>query len=118
VKEITIQKLEGIVDNDIILAEKYYSFLSVLNNIKLAPKEIQLLAFTAVKGNITYGNVRTEFCDKYNTTIATIGNMVCTLRKLHLLVKDKGMVKVNPQIALNFNNDVVLQIKLNHVRGE
>lgn len=114
-KPIIIQKLKKDVESDIALAEKYYSFLSVLNNLNLAPREIQLLAFTAVKGNMTYGNVRIEFCEKYDTTIATVGNMICKLRKMKILIKEKGMVKVNPLIVLNFNNDIVLQIKLSHV---
>jgi DNA-binding MarR family transcriptional regulator len=116
--ETTVQKLGKTIESDIIIAEKYYAFLSVLNNLELAPREIQLLAFTAVKGNITYGNVRIEFCEKYKTTIATIGNMVCKLRKMKLLVKEKGMTKVNPQIVLNFSNNIVLQIKLNHVKEQ
>ncbi len=115
-KPTIIQKLQRNVENDIALAEKYYSFLSVLNNLGLAPREIQLVAFTAVKGNMTYGNVRIEFCEKYETTIATVGNMICKLRKMKILIKEKGMVKVNPQIVLDFSNNVVLQIKLDHVR--
>lgn len=115
-KKITVQKLGGYVESDIALAEKYYSFLSTLNGLGLATREIELIAFTAVRGNITYGNVRLEFCERYGTTMATINNMVCKLKKMKILIKEKGMVKVNPQIDLNFNNDVVLQIQLRHER--
>ena len=64
------------------LAQKYYSLLSALNNLKLTEREIQLVAYTAIKGTITYANARTEFCEKYNTTTATINNIVSKLKKV------------------------------------
>jgi hypothetical protein len=35
--------------------------LSAVNGLKLTEREIQLIAFTAVKGNISYGSIREEF---------------------------------------------------------
>jgi hypothetical protein len=75
-RKIIVQTLKKDVTNEYILAEKYYSILSAINNIGLTQREIQLIAFTAIKGNITYANVREEFCKKYNTTSPTINNII------------------------------------------
>jgi hypothetical protein len=60
-----VQSLKKVVDTDFQLAEKYYNILFTINNLHLTEREIQLIAFTAIKGNITYANVREEFCKTY-----------------------------------------------------
>lgn len=97
-------------------AMKYYSILSAVNNLRLTPREIQLIAYTAIKGNISYANNRKEFCQTYETTSATINNLVYKLKRLNIFVKDGGKVKVNPVIVLDFNKPIVLEIKL--INGE
>jgi hypothetical protein len=96
------------------LAEKYYFILSSVNNLKLTPREIQLVAFTAIKGNISYSNIRQEFCTKHNTTVATVNNIIFKLKKIGVLVKIGEKVRVNPVILLNFEKDITLEIKLVH----
>lgn len=112
--KIIVQRLKKAVDNDLLLAEKYYSILSVINNLKLTEREIQLIAFTSIKGNITYANVREEFCKLHNTTSPTINNIISKLKKIGVFIKEAGKVKVNPVIVLDFNNNVTLEIKLVH----
>jgi DNA-binding MarR family transcriptional regulator len=94
------------------IAERYYSILSAVNGLTLTPREIQLIAFTAVKGNISYANNRKEFCEKHDTTSATINNLVYRLKKLGVFIKDGGKIKVNPIIVLDFAKPIVLEIKL------
>lgn len=106
-----VQKL-GVTDNEFLIAEKYYGILSVINNLKLTEREIQLVAFTAIKGNISNANVREEFCKKYSTSSATINNIISKLKKLGMFIKEKGKVKVNPAIILEFKKDVLLAISL------
>jgi DNA-binding MarR family transcriptional regulator len=111
---IVIQRLKKSISTDIQLAEKYYSILSVINSLQLTEREIQLIAFTAVKGNITYANVREEFCKLHNTTSPTINNIISKLKKIGIFIKEAGKVKVNPKIVINFSKDVTLDIKLTH----
>jgi hypothetical protein len=111
---IIVQRLKKEVNDDLQLAEKYYSILSVINNLRLTDREIQLIAFTAIKGNITYANVREEFCKLHNTTSPTINNIISKLKKIGIFVKETGKVKVNPRIVIDFNKDVTLDIKLVH----
>jgi len=109
-----VQSLKKIVQTDIQLAEKYYSILFTINNLHLTEREIQLIAFTAIKGNITYANVREEFCKTYNSTSPTINNIVSKLKRLGIFVKENGKVKVNPKIIIDFHKDLMLNIKLVH----
>jgi hypothetical protein len=113
-KKTIVQKLKKPVEDQFATAEKYYSLLSALNGLKLTQREIQLVAFTAIRGNISYANIRTEFCEKYDSTAPTINNIISKLKKLGVFVKDGTKVKVNPLIILNFENDIVLQITLSH----
>jgi predicted HTH transcriptional regulator len=109
-----VQKLKKDVNGQLELAEKYYAILSNINSLNLTTREIQLIAFTAVKGNITNANVREEFCTKYKTTSPTINNIISKLKKVGIFVKDGGKVKVNPVIVVDFSKDVLLAIKLQH----
>ena len=109
-----VQSLKKVIDTDIQLAEKYYSILFTINNLHLTEREIQLIAFTAIKGNITYANVREEFCKTYNSTSPTINNIVSKLKKLGIFIKENSKVKINPKICIDFQKDLMLNIKLVH----
>ena len=112
--KIIVQRLKKEVDSDMQLAMKYYSILSAINNLHLTEREIQLISFTAIKGNITYANVREEFCKTYNSTSPTINNIISKLKKIGIFVKENGKVKINPVIVIDFKKDLTLDIKLVH----
>jgi hypothetical protein len=112
-KEI-LQRM-GIKSEDALsLAERYYNILFAMNGFKFTQREVQLVAFAAVRGNMTYGNIREDFCRKYDTTSPTINNMISKkLKPMGILVKVDGKVKVNPKILLDFKNvNIILEIKL------
>jgi predicted HTH transcriptional regulator len=111
-KPVILQKLRRSEGSVFSKAEKYYSILSAVNDLKLTNREVELVAFTAVKGNISYANIRKEFCDEFKTSSATINNIISKLKKVGVLVKDGTKVKVNPVIVLDFSKDVTLEIKL------
>lgn len=106
-----IQKLAPSVDSPLSKAERYYSVLFAVNGISLSKREIQLISYMAVEGSISYAPVRDGFCEKYGSSPATINNMVSRLRKLGVLVKDRGRVKVLPRIVLDFKRNIALEIK-------
>ena len=112
--KIIVQRLKKDVMNEMELAKKYYSILSAINNLHLTEREIQLISFTAIKGNITYANVREEFCKTYNSTSPTIINIISKLKKIGIFVKENGKVKINPVIVIDFKKDLTLDIKLVH----
>ena len=109
-----VQRLKTSVEDVIPMAEKYYRILSAVNDLKLTKREIQLIAFAAIKGNISYANIRKEFCERYDSTSPAINNIISKLKKMGIFVKDGTKVKVNPIILLNFEKDLVLQITLTH----
>lgn len=111
---IIVQKLKTQLTDSYSVAEKYYSLLSAVNNLGLTSREVQLIAFTAIKGNISYANIREEFCSKYKSSSPTINNMISKLKKIGVFVKDGTKVKVNPVIVLNFEKDITLQINVTH----
>jgi hypothetical protein len=113
-KKVIVQTLLRRVGDDYSMAEKYYSLLSTVNDLKLTTREIQLIAFAAVNGNISYSSIREEFCKKFNSTSPTINNMISKLKKVKVLVKDGTKVKVNPLILLNFKDNIKLEIKIEH----
>ena len=112
--KIIIQKMKKPVEDSFAVAEKYYHILSAVNSLGLTEREVQLIAFTAIKGNISYANIRQEFCDKYKSSPPTINNIISKLKRIGVFVKDGTKVKVNPIIILDFEKDIVLQISVSH----
>ena len=112
--KIVVQRLKKEVDSDMKLAMLYYSILSAVNSLNLTERELQLISFTAIKGNITYANVREEFCKTYNSTSPSINNIISKLKRIGIFIKENGKVKVNPVIVIDFKKDLTLDIKLVH----
>ena len=117
-KTTTIQKLRRKEKDAISVAQRYYSILSAVNDLHLTERQIQLIAFTAIKGNISYSTNKEEFCKTYNSSPPTINNIVSELKKLGIFVKDASKIKVNPKILLNFETEITLHIDLNRRQGE
>lgn len=111
-KKTIIQKLKKQEKDPLSAARRYYSILSAVNDLKLTEREIQLVAFTAIKGNISYSSYRDEFCKMYNSSSPTINNLISKLKKLSIFVKDASKIKVNPKIILPFESDIVLETKI------
>ena len=111
-----VQKIKKVYSTGMDIAEKYYSVLSILNDLNLTNREIQLLAYTSVRGTISSKPARDEYCKKYGSSLATVNNMMSSLRKKGLLVKENTKLRVNPVISPNFSQDLGLVITL--VNGE
>lgn len=117
---MTVQRLSKEADNPIALAQRYYGLISSLNDLFLTEREIQLIAFSAIKGSISLPQVREEFCQLYNSSAATINNMLSSrLRKLGIFIKDANKNDiVNPVLSLDFSKPIVLQVSLSVPRKE
>lgn len=113
-KKIIVQKFLRKVEDNYAMAEKYYSMLSTINDLKLTQREIQLVAFTAIRGNISYSSIREDFCKKYNSTSPTINNIISKLKRIGVFVKDGTKIKVNPVIILPFDENITLELKMEH----
>lgn len=113
-RKMIVQRLKKELDNDTSVSYRYYSVLSALNDLMLTDREVQLMSFIAVSGSISVPSNREKFCSTYQTTGATVNNMVSKLKKRNLLLKKDGKIVVNPLISLDFSNDITLEIKILH----
>lgn len=111
---ITTLRITKKYNTSLDLAIKWFSVLSALNDFKWTRLEIRLLAFTAIKGDISSGGRKEAFCDLFKSTKSSIGNTISKLSKKYYLVKIDDKIKVHPQFLLDFENDIVSQIKLLH----
>jgi len=109
-----VQKLKKDLRNNKEVAYRYYSVLSAFNDLQLTKREVQLMSFIAVSGSISVPSNRDKFCKEYETTGATVNNMVSKLKKRNLLVKKDGKIIVNTIISLDFSKDISLEIKILH----
>lgn len=108
------QSITQKVNSDIERAVVYYTVLFMMNNLKVTKGEIKLVAFTAVRGNITNGNVRDEYCRTYKTTVSVIGNIVSKLKKLGIFVEnEKEKTVINPKIVLDFTKNITIGLNIN-----
>jgi hypothetical protein len=109
--EKIVQKIERSYSEQDI-AYIYYSVISIVNKLGITDMELNLLAYTAIRGGITNPAAKKDFCETYKTSLAYINNMISKLRKKKLLIKRGSKIAITPVIALNFKNDVTLQIAL------
>lgn len=107
-----VQEIEKRYDSDIAKVLKYYTVLFSLNDISLSPKEMELLAFTAVKGTISSATARREFINLFDSSSQSLENIKGRLVKKEWLVKIDGKIKVNEILQLDFTKDLLLEIKL------
>lgn len=105
-----LQRLKIDIDTPLVVAEKYFAIISIINDLGLARREIQLMAFTAVKGDV--GVRKEEFVEMYGSSLATLGNIVSKLTKEQFLKKDKKVVSVNASLLQQFEEGVRLDITL------
>ena len=96
-------------------AVAYYRTICAVNNIPISKKQVYLLAFTAIKGSITNPAAREEFCTVYRSSKATVNNMISSLKKKGLFVKENNKIRINPIISLDFNQPISLRIDISYV---
>ena len=109
---ITTLRIKKEFDTSLELAVKWYSIVSILNNFKWTCMQVNILSFTAVKGDISSSCRVADFCSLFNTTSSSVANCVSELYKKGFIVK-QGKTKVHPQLLLDFNNNILTQLALN-----
>lgn len=107
--EITLKKS---YEDRYLMAQSYFRVILGVLGENLTPKELQLLSFIAVRGNILTTTIRNDFMERYNTTQATINNTLAKLKKRKLVIKEPGKIVVNPQIYKGMDSEVKINIGL------
>ena len=111
--DFILQKIKKQEETALDVAIKYYSIICLINDIKLSRRQIELLAFTSIRGTISSLSAKTDFSEAFGSYIATVNNMISELSNMGLLEKFQGKYRVRHQIALDFTNrDIKLDISL------
>jgi len=109
---LSIQVLKREFKEPLEKAVRYYSMISIWNNLKLTEREVQLLSYTAIRGTISSLSSKEEFSRLFHSSPATINNIISRLSSIGLLTKSGGKYRVNEQINLDFSKNLVIGFKL------
>jgi hypothetical protein len=107
-----LQKIKINKEDILEKAIKYYSVFFKINDVPITKKEIELLAFTAIKGGITSISAREEFVKRFDSSLASLENIKGKLVQKKFIIKKDKKLKINPLINLDFTKRIVLQIDL------
>lgn len=108
---ITTLRIKKKYETKIDVAIKYYSILSIINNLGWSPLDIKILAFTALEGSISSGGKRERFCELFNSTKNTVYNYTGLLEKAGYLIKKEKKIVLHPQLSLP-SSTIILNITL------
>lgn len=108
-----IQKINTKIKDKYDLAYKYFFILSVVNDLDLVKRDVQLLSY-AISEDKNVSEVKEEFIEKFNTSMATVGNIISKLYRLKILKKHKRVVKIQPVFLIDFNKDLALALVFKH----
>ena len=112
--KVVVQKINNPGNSPYDIAYKYFSMISLLNDLGLVKRDLQLLAYSCSE-NKDISDIREEFAEKFKSSIATVGNIITKLYKRGIVVKEgerKGAIRVVPVLNLNFEVDLVLNINI------
>ncbi len=111
--ETIVQNIQASVKSDFDMAFKYFTIISIINNLHLVKRDLQLLAFSAAEKQ-SVNLCKKDFCKKFGTSMATVGNIISKLYKCKVLIKDKKTVEINPLLLQNFENNFEIKLNLKH----
>lgn len=109
---VIVQRLEKKLGSDLAKAVAYYSILACLNKLSLTERQIELLAFTSIRGTITNPSARKEFIELFDSSLASLENLKGKLVKAGWLIKVDNKYRIHSSLTMDFTKDVILQIKL------
>jgi hypothetical protein len=109
-KQVLIKTIKKSFDDKIKAGITWFKFIAAINDIKLAPRELELLAFINYRGTISSLSSKEEFCRLFDSSVGTVSNMTSQLlKRSRLLVKEKGKIKINPALRVDFDKDFVVR---------
>lgn len=106
--KVTLQEINLEYKTRIEIAIKYFSIVLTLSDIHLPPRDLELLAFIAVRGTISSPSAKEEFIKQFDSTLGTIANMTSRLSKKKLIIKQSNKYRLNPYFKVNLTNSKYL----------
>jgi len=106
------QRWDKEVDGDLQRAIVYYSILSNVNELDLTVRQVELLAFTSLRGTISSITAKREFARRFSSSVDSVGNLISNLYRRQFLQKEGKRIFVNPAIDFDFSEDIVINIRI------
>lgn len=107
-----VQKIKNISENQYERAYRYYAILSIINDLQLTKKELEVIAFTSREGNISDYKIKNKFYDEFGGSSFSLTNTIASLKKKKLLLKEKTLIFINPIISLDFKEELNIVITI------
>lgn len=108
-RQTIVKTIKKSFANKIKAGITWFRFIAAINDIKLTKRELELLSFTNLRGTISSLQAKEEFCKIFESSPATISNMIGPLIEKKLFVKEKSKVRVNPSLRVDFSHDFVVR---------
>lgn len=110
---MVIQRVKKRALNKYEAAITYYRLLFTINEIEVSNREIELVAFIALNGNLYEKGNKEKFIEMYKSSIHTVYNMITPLVNKNILVREgRYSLKVNDQILPDFNSSISLILQI------
>lgn len=107
--KVLVKTIQKSFDDKIQAGLTWFKFICAVNDIKLAPRELELLAFINYRGTISSSSAKEEFIKIFDSSEGTVTNMTSRLLRRKLLVKEKSKTKINPALRVDFDHDFVVR---------
>ena len=108
-KEVLVKTIKKSFTSKIKAGITWFKFISAVNDIKLAKRELELLAFINYRGTISSSSSKEEFVKIFDSSMGTISNMTARLLRIKLLVKQVSKIKINPALVVDFDKKLVVR---------
>ena len=115
--QVVIQKLNKQEPSELELAIRYFTIIGAVTGVHLTRKQIQLLAWTAIKGTISSGGAIKDFITTFDSSKGTLENLKASLIKKGFIVKQEGKYRLIPSLSLSFQERILLQINISQLNG-
>lgn len=109
----TVQYLKRQESDEFYMLMKYYSLLFTLNDLTLTEGDLQLITFTAIRGNLYAGGVKEDFCKRFDTSVNVIYNRINKLKNLGILYREnRRKLTLSKSLQIPLDKPITLIIKL------
>ena len=108
-RQTIVKTIKKSFTNKIKAGITWFKFIAAINDIKLTKRELELLSFINLRGTISSLQAKEEFVKIFESSSATVSNMIGPLMDKKLLVKEKSKVRINPSLRVDFSHDFVVR---------
>jgi len=119
-RQVIVKTIKKSFTDKIKAGITWFKFISAINDIKLAKRELELLAFINARGTISSSSAKEEYVRMFDSSTGTVTNMTARLLKTKpkLLVKEKNKTKIHPALRVDFDKDFIVRFYIDTLKTE